>query len=199
MPQVDNRRWWALGALMICLLTLGLDGTILNVALPTLATQVGASTSALQWILDAYILVFAGLLLPMGALGDRIGRKKLLLIGMAFFLVASVGAAYVTGAGQLIAARALMGLGSAIMTPVALAILPVMFPPAERGRAISVLAAAMGAGVPLGPIVGGWLLDHFWWGSIFLVNVPVAVVGLIAAAFFIPESRDPSSRPVDIL
>jgi len=199
MPQVDNRRWWALGALMICLLTLGLDGTILNVALPTLATQIGASTSALQWILDAYILVFAGLLLPMGALGDRIGRKKLLLIGLAFFLVASVGAAYVTGAGELIAARALMGLGSAIMTPVALAILPVIFPPAERGRAISIMAAAMGAGVPLGPIVGGWLLDHFWWGSIFLVNVPVAIVGLIAAAFFIPESRDPSSRPVDIL
>jgi EmrB/QacA subfamily drug resistance transporter len=194
-----NKRWWALGALVICLLTLGLDGTILNVALPTLATEIGAGTSGLQWIVDAYILVFAGLLLPMGALGDRIGRKKLLLIGLAFFLVASIGAAYVTGTGQLIAARALMGLGSAIMTPVATAILPVIFPPAERGRAISIMAAAMGIGVPLGPIVGGYLLDHYWWGSIFLVNVPVAVLGIFAATLFIPESRDPRSRPVDLL
>ena len=193
----DPRRWWALAALMICLLTLGLDGTILNVALPTLATQIGAGTSGLQWIVDAYILVFAGLLLPMGALGDRFGRKRLLLLGLGFFLVASVGAAYVSGTGQLIAARALMGLGSAIMTPVAMAILPVIFPAAERGRAISIMAAAMGVGVPLGPIVGGWLLDHFWWGSIFLVNVPVAVLGLIASAVFIPESRDPGRAAVD--
>src|SRR5262252_8804895 len=178
-----TRRWWALGALMICMLTLGLDGTILNVALPTLATEIGAGTSGLQWIVDAYILVFAGLLLPMGALGDRLGRKKVLLAGLAFFLVSSIGAAYVSGTGPLIAARALMGLGSAIMTPMAMAILPVLFAPAERARAISVMAAAMGLGVPLGPIVGGYLLDHFWWGSIFLVNVPVALIGMIAAAF----------------
>jgi EmrB/QacA subfamily drug resistance transporter len=195
----SSRRWWALGALMICMLTLGLDGTILNVALPTLATEIGAGTSGLQWIVDAYILVFAGLLLPMGALGDRLGRKRVLLAGLAFFLVASVVAAYVTGPGPLIAARALMGLGSAIMTPMAMAILPVIFEPAQRARAVSVMAAAMGIGVPLGPIVGGWLLDHYWWGSIFLVNVPVAVVGMIAAAFFIPESRDPRSRPVDLV
>jgi EmrB/QacA subfamily drug resistance transporter len=194
-----TRRWWALGALMICMLTLGLDGTILNVALPTLATEISAGTSGLQWIVDAYILVFAGLLLPMGALGDRLGRKRVLLAGLAFFLVSSIGAAYVSGTGPLIAARALMGLGSAIMTPMAMAILPVLFAPAERARAISVMAAAMGIGVPLGPIVGGFLLDHFWWGSIFLVNVPVAVIGMIAAALFIPESRDPRSRPVDWL
>jgi EmrB/QacA subfamily drug resistance transporter len=194
-----TRRWWALGALMICMLTLGLDGTILNVALPTLATEIGAGTSGLQWIVDAYILVFAGLLLPMGALGDRLGRKRVLLAGLAFFLVSSIGAAYVSGVGALIAARALMGLGSAIMTPMAMAILPVLFAPAERARAISVMAAAMGIGVPLGPIVGGFLLDHFWWGSIFLVNVPVAVIGMIASALLVPESRDARSRPVDWL
>jgi EmrB/QacA subfamily drug resistance transporter len=197
--NVVRRRWWALGALVVCMLTLGLDGTILNVALPTLSTALGASTSGLQWIVDAYILVFAGLLLPMGALGDRIGRRKLLLFGLGFFLIASVGAAYVTDVGALVAARAVMGLGSAILTPVALAILPVIFPPKERARAIAISAAAMGAGVPLGPIVGGWLLDHFWWGSVFLVNVPVAVIGIIAVAAFIPESRDPRSRPADLL
>src|ERR1700755_733769 len=121
MVTTKNGRWWALGALVICLLTLGLDGTILNVALPTLATELHASTGGLQWIVDAYILVFAGLLLPMGALGDRVGRKRRVLIGLGFFLVASIGAAYVTDVGALIAARAFMGLGSAILTPVAMA------------------------------------------------------------------------------
>src|SRR5262249_17670007 len=166
------KRWWALGALAICLLTLGLDGTILNVALPTLATALGAGTDGLQWMVDAYILVFAGLLIPLGALGDRVGRKRLLIIGLIAFLGASFAAAYVTSAGALIAARALMGFGSAIMTPVATAMVPVLFGPKERARAVAVMAAALGLGVPLGPIVGGYLLDHFWWGSIFLVNVP---------------------------
>src|SRR5215468_3932859 len=172
-----TRRWWALGALMICVLTLGLDGTILNVALPTLAADLGAGTSGLQWIVDAYILVFAGLLLPIGALGDRVGRRRVLLIGLGFFGLASLAAAWTTATGGLIAARALMGLGSAIMTPMAMAILPVIFPPAQRARAISIIAAAMGLGVPLGPILGGWLLEHYWWGSVFLVNVPVALLG----------------------
>ena len=197
--MVDSRWWWALGALVICLLTLGLDGTILNVALPTLATELGASTGGLQWVVDAYILVFAGLLLPIGALGDRFGRRKVLVIGLGVFLVSSVAAAFTSAIGGLIAARAFMGLGSAIMTPMATAILPAIFPPRERGRAISMMAAAMGLGVPLGPIVGGWLLDHFWWGSVFLVNVPVAVIGLIAALMFIPESRNPRQRPADLL
>jgi EmrB/QacA subfamily drug resistance transporter len=193
------RRWWALSALAICLLTLGLDGTILNVALPTLAQELGASTSGLQWIVDAYILVFAGLLLPVGALGDRIGRRKVLLVGLGVFLLSSLAAAWTTDIAGLVAARAAMGLGSAIMTPMATAILPVIFPPEERGRAISVLAAAMGIGVPLGPIAGGWLLDNFWWGSVFLVNVPVAVIGIIATLAFIPESRNRASRRPDLL
>jgi EmrB/QacA subfamily drug resistance transporter len=197
--QLGVRRWWAMGALAVCLLTLGLDGTILNVALPTLATALGAGTDGLQWMVDAYILVFAGLLIPLGALGDRVGRKRLLIIGLVVFLGASVGAAYVTTAGALIAARALMGFGSAIMTPVATAIIPVIFAPKERARAIAMFAMAMGLGVPLGPIVGGYLLDHFWWGSIFLINVPVAIIGLVAVGFLVPESRDPDARPVDVL
>jgi EmrB/QacA subfamily drug resistance transporter len=195
----DSRRWWALGALVICLLTLGLDGTILNVALPTLATDLGASTGGLQWIVDAYILVFAGLLLPIGALGDRIGRRRVLLVGLGVFLISSLAAAWTVSIGGLIAARAFMGLGSAIMTPMATAILPAIFPARERGRAISMMAAAMGLGVPLGPILGGWLLDHFWWGSVFLVNVPVAVIGILAALAFIPESRNATRRPADLL
>src|SRR5690348_4623145 len=130
-----SRRWWALGALVICLLTLGLDGTILNVALPTLATDLGAGTSGLQWVVDAYILVFAGLLLPAGALGDRIGRRRLLLVGLGLFGVSSIAAAWTTDIGALIGARAVMGLGSAIMTPMAMAILPVIFPPEQRARA----------------------------------------------------------------
>jgi len=129
----NSRRWWALGALVVCLLTLGLDGTILNVALPTLAEDLGAGTSQLQWVVDAYILVFAGLLLPLGALGDRLGRRRVLLAGLAVFLVSSLVAAWTTEVGGLIAARAFMGLGSAIMTPMAMATLPVIFPPAERG------------------------------------------------------------------
>ncbi len=197
--MMNSRRWWALAALAICLLTLGLDGTILNVALPTLATEIGASTSALQWIVDAYILVFAGLLLPFGAIGDRLGRRRVLLVGLAVFGISSSVAAWTTGTGGLIGARALMGVGSAIMTPMAMAILPVIFPPAERGRAISMMAAAMGVGVPLGPIVGGWLLDHFWWGSVFLVNVPVAVLGMVAALAFIPESRNAHAKPADLV
>lgn len=197
--MTTSRRWWALGALVICLLTIGLDGTVLNVALPTLATELGASTGGLQWIVDAYVLVFAGLLLPIGALGDRLGRRRILLVGLGVFLISSVAAAWTTATGGLIAARAFMGLGSAIMTPMATAILPVLFGPKERARAISMMAAAMGLGVPLGPLLGGWLLDHFWWGSVFLVNVPVALVGIVAALIFIPESRNPRRRPPDLL
>jgi EmrB/QacA subfamily drug resistance transporter len=195
---MNGRRWWALGALVLCILTFGFDATILNVALPTLATAIHADTSGLQWIVDAYVLVFAGLLLPAGVLGDRIGRRRLLLIGLGLFALASVGAAYVGNAGELVAARAVMGLGAAVIVPVTMAMLPVLFGPSERARAIAIATMGMGIGVPLGPIIGGWLLDHYWWGSVFLVNVPVAVVGAIAVAAFVPESRDPAPRKVDI-
>jgi EmrB/QacA subfamily drug resistance transporter len=194
-----NRRWWALGALMLSILTIGFDATILNVALPTLATALHAGTDGLQWMVDAYVLVFAGLLLPMGAIGDRYGRKRLMLTGLALFGAASVLATFAADTGTLIAARAVMGIGAAIITPISMAILPVMFPPAERTRAISLAAIGMGIGVPLGPIIGGYLLRHFWWGSVFLVNVPIVLVALVAVALLVPESRHPAPPRVDLV
>ena len=192
------KRWWALVAIVLCALTLGFDSTILNVGLPTLATALDAGTSELQWIVDAYVLVFAGLILPMGALGDRYGRKRLLLLGLALFAASSLFAVYAGGAAGVIAARALMGVGAAILTPLTLATLPVMFAPHERSKAIALMTMGMGIGLPLGPIIGGYLLEHFWWGSIFLINVPVAVIALIAVATLIPESRARDPKPVDL-
>jgi EmrB/QacA subfamily drug resistance transporter len=190
--------WWALGALVLSVLVIGLDATVLNVALPTLAADLGASTGDLQWIVDAYMVPFAALMLPAGAFGDRFGRKRLLLGGLAAFAVASVIATMADGTGTLIASRALMGAGAAVIMPLSTSILPVIFPPAERGRAIAAFTAAMALGLPLGPIVGGYLLDHFWWGSIFLINIPVVIVAFVAAAVLLPESRDPSAPRLDV-
>ncbi len=199
MGDPGRRRWWALAAIVLAALTIGFDVTILNVALPTLAADIHASTSELQWIVDAYILVFAGLLLPAGAVGDRYGRRLLILIGLGLFGVASALATFTTDPGQLIAIRAVMGVGAAILTPVTMAVLPVLFPTEDdRRKAIAAVTAATGVGIPLGPLVGGYLLDHFWWGSVFLVNVPVAAVAMLAVVLLIPESRDPSARPVDL-
>jgi EmrB/QacA subfamily drug resistance transporter len=194
-----RQRWWALAAIMLAVLAIGFDATILNVALSTLAADIHATNSQLQWMVDAYVLVFAGLLLPAGALADRYGRKRLLLIGLVLFGLASGAAALTTSASQLIAIRALMGIGAAVLTPVALAVIPVMFAPEERAKAIAFAMMGMGVGVPLGPLVGGYLLRHFWWGSIFLVNVPVVVLALVGVAALVPESRDPAARPVDVL
>jgi EmrB/QacA subfamily drug resistance transporter len=194
-----SRRWWALAAIMLSLLTIGFDATILNVALPTLATALHSGIDGLQWMVNAYTLVFAGLLLPLGVLGDRFGRKRLMVIGLLFFGGASIVATYANSVGALIAARAFMGIGAAILTPVGMAVLPVLFPPEERAKAIAFAAIGLGAGVPLGPIIGGYLLGHFWWGSVFLVNVPVALLGLIAIALLMPESKDPEPRRPDVL
>ncbi|MCT9931641.1 MFS transporter [Planotetraspora sp. A-T 1434] len=194
----STSRWWALGALVLSVLVIGLDATVLNVALPTLATDLGAGTGDLQWIVDAYMVPFAALMLPAGAFGDRFGRKRLLLGALAAFGVASLIATMAGGTGSLIAARALMGAGAAVIMPLSTSILPVIFPPAERGRAIAAWTAAMALGLPLGPIVGGYLLDHFWWGSIFLINIPVVVIALVAGAVLIPESRDPSAPRLDL-
>jgi EmrB/QacA subfamily drug resistance transporter len=194
-----SRRWWALAAIMLSLLTIGFDATILNVALPTLATALHSGIDGLQWMVNAYTLVFAGLLLPLGVLGDRFGRKRLMVIGLLFFGGASIVATYADSVGALIAARAFMGIGAAILTPVGMAVLPVLFPPEERAKAIAFAAIGLGAGVPLGPIIGGYLLGHFWWGSVFLVNVPVALLGLIAIALLMPESKDPRPRRPDVL
>ncbi|MET7394658.1 MFS transporter [Dactylosporangium sp. NPDC005572] len=192
------RRWWALVAIVLTTLTLGFDTTILNVALPTLATSLDAGNAELQWLVDAYVLVFAGLLLPMGALGDRYGRKRLLLIGLTLFAAASLAAVFAGNAGQVIAARAVMGVGGAILTPVTMAIIPVMFDPDERRKAIAALTMGMGVGLPLGPIIGGYLLEHFWWGSIFVINVPVAALAIAAVALLVPESRSSRPKPVDL-
>jgi EmrB/QacA subfamily drug resistance transporter len=198
MSGLGAKRWWALVAIVLSILTIGFDTTILNVALPTLATAIDAGTDQLQWIVNAYVLVFAGLLLPMGVLGDRYGRKRLLLLGLALFGGASLLAVFAQNAGQLIAARAVMGIGGAILTPVTMAVLPVLFEPEERGKAIAATTMGMGIGLPLGPIIGGLLLRHFWWGSVFLVNIPVAVIAFIAVCFLVPESRDPRPERVDL-
>ena len=144
---------------MLSVLTIGFDITILNVALPTIATQLAVGTSTLQWIVNAYVLVFAGLLLPLGAIGDHYGRKRLMLVGLAGFAAASLLATWAQSAGPVIAARAVMGVGAAILIPMILAVLAVLFSPQERGKAVSLLIMGLGVGIPLGPILGGWLLD----------------------------------------
>jgi EmrB/QacA subfamily drug resistance transporter len=193
-----RRRWWALAALALATVTLGLDITIMNVALPTLATELRAGTAALQWMVNAYVLVLAGLMLACGALGDRFGRKRLLLIGLAVFGAASALAAWAGTAAVVIAARAAMGVGGAVLMPVAFAVVAALFTPNERGRAISVLVMGTAAGVPLGPLVAGWLLEHYWWGSIFLINLPLAGAALLAIAVFMPETRDPHPPRLDL-
>jgi EmrB/QacA subfamily drug resistance transporter len=194
-----QRKWWALGALALSLLVVGLDLTILNVALPTLATELDASTGQLQWFADAYNLVLAAALLPAGMLGDRFGRKKMLLIALALFGTASLACSFATSAGELIAGRAALGLGAAFLMPLSMAVLPVLFTAEERPRALTIWVTANSIGIPLGPIVGGWLLDHYHWGSVFLINVPVVLIGLIAVAVLLPESRNPVRQRLDVL
>ncbi len=195
---VAKRRWLALLTLCLCITVIGVDNTILNVALPTLVRDVHATTSDLQWIVDAYVLVFAGLLLTAGSLGDRFGRKGALMIGLVLFALASATAAMSDGVTQLIVSRACMGVGAAFIMPATLSIITNIFTdPKERGRAIGIWAGVSGIGIGLGPIIGGILLAHFWWGSIFLVNVPICAVALVLCATFVPTSRDPSTPRLD--
>lgn len=198
MTTSHAHRWWALAGMWVAVLTLGFDITIMNVALPTLATDLSAGTDALQWMTNAYVLVLAGLMLVCGALGDRYGRRRLLLIGLALFGASSAVAPWVDSAAGVIAARTVMGISAAIILPVIFALLPVLFGPDERGRAVSLTVVAVGLGIPLGPILGGWLLEHFWWGSIFLINVPMAVLAVVAIAWLLPESRDTHPRRPDV-
>ena len=192
-----ERRWWILGILCLSLLVIGLDNTILNVALPTLVRDLHASTSQLQWIVEAYVLVFAGLLLTTGSLSDRYGRRSALAAGLVVFGIGSVLSAFAGSASMLIATRALMGIGGALIMPSTLSILTNVFPPEERGRAIGVWAGVSGLGIAIGPIVGGWLLNHFWWGSVFFVNVPVVIFAVIAGRLIVPNSKDPSPHALD--
>ena len=190
-------RWWALAALVVSGLVIGLDSTVLITALPTLSAKLGATTADLQWIAAAYTLALGGLLLPGGVLGDRYGRKRLLLVGLAIFGVFSLVASQVTTASALIAARALMGVGAALILPLSLSILPSMFTEQERPRAVSAAAAGAFLGLPLGPLLAGWLLTHYAWGSVFLINAPVVVIALLGVWFLVPESKDPHPRPFD--
>ena len=188
-PALGSRRWWALCALALSVLVVGLDLFVLSLALPTLSADLHATTSDLQWFVDSYSLVLAAALLPAGLLGDRVGRKRLLTGALIVFGFASLGCAYSTSTGELIAARAVLGLAAAVILPLALAVLPVMFTPEERPRAIGIVGGATFLGYPLGPILGGWLLDNFWWGSVFLINVPIVLLALAAVTFLMPESR----------
>jgi MFS transporter, DHA2 family, multidrug resistance protein len=192
------RKWWALIAIAASVLVVGLDLTVLNLALPTIATDLHASSSDLQWISDAYSLVLAAAILPAGMLGDRLGRKKVLLAALVLFGASSVACAYAVGTGELIAARALLGIGAAAIFPLSLSVIPVLFSPGERQKAIALMASATFISFPIGPIVGGYLLDHFWWGSVFLINVPVVVLAVIAVAVLLPESRSADRPGIDI-
>ncbi|MBV9206787.1 MAG: MFS transporter [Actinobacteria bacterium] len=194
-----GRRWWALAAIAASVLVVGLDLTVLNLALPTIAADLHASTSDLQWIADAYSLVLAAAMLPAGLLGDRLGRKKVLLAALVLFGAGSAACAYAASTAELIAARAVLGIGAAAIFPLSLSVIPVLFAPAERQRAIALIASATFVSFPIGPIVGGYLLDHFWWGSVFLINVPVVVLAVIAVAALLPESRSAQRPRVDVI
>ncbi|UGQ09936.1 MFS transporter [Yinghuangia sp. ASG 101] len=199
-PHIHRRRWYILGVLVISLLVVVLDNSILNVAIKVIADPdegLGASQSQLQWAINSYTLVFAGLLFTAGILGDRFGRKKLLLFGMIVFGLASFLSAMSQSPGQLIAARALMGFGGAFVMPATLSIISNVFEPHERAKAIGIWSGAVGLAIAIGPITGGALLEHFWWGSVFLINVPIVVIGVLAMIFVVPDSKDPRPGKLD--
>jgi EmrB/QacA subfamily drug resistance transporter len=198
---IYRRRWVILSVLIVGLLAIVIDNTVLNVALKTIAEPppggLGASQSQLEWAINSYTLVFAGLLFTFGVIGDKVGRKRMLMIGLALFGIASLLSAYSRSPEQLIFARAAMGLGGAAVMPQTLSIISNVFEPAERPRAIGLWAMAVGIGIATGPVLGGLLLDHFWWGSVFLINVPVTVVGAVLAAILVPESRNHLAGGID--
>jgi EmrB/QacA subfamily drug resistance transporter len=202
--KIHRRRWLTLAVLCISLIVIIVDNSIMNVALPTLSRStsnggLGAADSDLQWIVDSYVLVFAGLLLTAGALGDRFGRYRALAFGLAVFGVGSLLAAKASSSGMLITFRALMGVGGAFIMPATLSIITNVFrDPKERGRAIGVWAGLAGLGLAIGPVTGGTLLEHFWWGSVLLVNLPIVAIGLVGGFFLVPDSRDPAAPKLDV-
>ncbi|MGH8834303.1 MAG: MFS transporter [Actinomycetes bacterium] len=194
---IHDRRWGILSVLVVSLLVVVLDNTVLNVALKTIQEDLGATQSQLEWAINSYTLVFAGLLFTWGLLGDRFGRKRMLMAGLLMFGAASALTAYAQTPLQLIGARGLMGIGGAAVLPSTLAIITNVFEPKERGRAIGIWAGAVGLAIVIGPVTGGLLLEHFWWGSVFLINVPIVVVGLVLIGAIVPESKDPNPGKLD--
>ncbi|MEP6298332.1 MAG: MFS transporter, partial [Ilumatobacter sp.] len=195
----NPRRWWTLVVLTLPVLIISMDATVLGFAVPSLSASLAPSSSQLLWIIDIYAFVLAGLLITMGALGDRIGRRRLLMLGAAGFSIASVLAAFSTSPGMLIAARAMLGVAGATLMPSTLSLIRNVFSDArERQTAIAIWASAFSFGSALGPIVGGFLLEHYWWGSVFLVGVPVTAALLLVAPRLVPESRDPSPGAFDV-
>ncbi|MGK2928695.1 MAG: MFS transporter [Acidimicrobiales bacterium] len=197
-PLVHQRRWVILAVLCLSLIIVIIGNTSLNVAIPTLARELDASTSSLQWMVDSYALVFAGLLFTAGTIGDRFGRKGALQAGLALFLVGAAIASVADTSGMVIAARAVMGVAAAFVMPSTLSILTNVFPAQERAKAIAIWAGVSGGGAAIGPIASGWLLEHFWWGSVFLVNLPVIALAIVAGAVVVPKSRDPEYKPLDV-
>jgi EmrB/QacA subfamily drug resistance transporter len=192
-----DKRWWTLAVLCLSLVLIVGSNSSLNVALPSIQRGLHASTSSLQWIVDVYSLVFAGMLLPAGALADRYGRKSALQLGLVIFGTASLAATFASATWQLIALRAITGAGAAFIMPGTLSILATTFPPQERPRAIGIWAGFSGLGGGLGPLASGLLLNHFWWGSVFFVNVPTVVLALVAGIFLVPNSMDPDQTILD--
>ncbi len=198
----DRRKWVVLGVLIISLVAIVLDNTVLNVALKTISEPragLGATQSQLEWAINSYTLVFAGLLFTFGVIGDRVGRKRMLIIGMILFGISSLICSYAQTPAELIWARAAMGLGGAAVMPQTLSIITNVFDPGERPRAIGIWASAVGVAIAIGPVTGGVLLDHFWWGSVFLINVPLTAIGVTAIVLLVPESKSSSPGRIDYL
>ena len=198
-PEGHPRRKQILLVLCLSLLAGVIDNTVLNTALPTLARVLHAGTSSLQWIVDGYTLCFAALLIPAGALGDRYGRRRSLIGGLVVFALGSLAASFAPNAGVLIADRVLMGLGAAFVMPATLSILNAVFPPRERAQAIAAWSAVAGVGIIIGPTLGGLLLAQFWWGSVFLVNVPIVVIALAGVLWVVPETAEPGRCSLDVI
>jgi MFS transporter, DHA2 family, multidrug resistance protein len=194
-----TRKWWALGALVLAVLAVGVDGTVLSVALPTLSRALHASEPDLQWFSSGYFLVLAAAMLPAGLLGDRHGRKKVLVISLVLFGAGSVACAYSTSAGEFMAARVLVGLAGAGLIVMAFSVVTVMFTQLERPKAVGMMAAATFLAFPIGPILGGWLLTNYWWGWVFLLNVPVIALGFSAVVALMPESRAAKRPSLDVV
>src|SRR5690348_15888046 len=197
MSSKGARRWWALAAITLGVLAVGLDVTVLSVALPTLAAALKASESDLHWFSSGYALTLAAGILPAGVLGDRFGRKRILVFALVLFGAGSVACAFATSSAQFIAGRLVLSVAGSAIVVMALAVMTVLFSEEERPRAVGVWASANFLALPIGPIFGGWLLTNFWWGWIFLMNVPVALLGILAVLFLVPESRAAEKPALD--